>query len=247
MKKHKVVGIHQPNFFPWLGYFHKIHKSHIFIIMDNVQYQRTSAGTVSNRIKIIINRETRWTTMPIVRNFQGTKNYNEIKISNKVPWRKKMLKTIDYQYKKAPYYGTVFPILSDLINYSSDNLVEYNLFVITQLMDILKLDSSKIIRGSTLNITGDATGLLISMVKAVQGTAYLAGSGAKKYQEDQLFDNAGLGLIYQNYKHPVYEQFNTKEFIPGLSIIDVLLNCGIDGTINLIKGQIDNKGREYER
>ncbi len=62
----------------------------------------------------------------------------------------------------------------------------------------------------------------------------MCGGGASKYQEDEKFQSNGITLLYQNFTHPVYPQFNTVEFIAGLSILDTLMNCGIDGTKKLL-------------
>jgi hypothetical protein len=102
------------------------------------------------------------------------------------------------------------------------------------LAGMLRFDTSKLILGSTLNAKGSSTDLLISMVKSVGGTGYLCGGGASGYQEDEKFSLEGLTLKYQDFSHPVYLQFNTSEFVPGLSIIDALMNCGPEGTRALI-------------
>lgn len=62
----------------------------------------------------------------------------------------------------------------------------------------------------------------------------MCGGGAGNYQEDEKFEQAGIKLIYRNFKHPVYPQFNSIEFVPGLSVIDSLMNVGIDGVKKLL-------------
>jgi len=229
-----IVAIHQPNFFPWLGYFNKMARADTFIIMDNVQFPKTSRGTWSNRVRLIVNGKATWLTMPIVRNYHGHRCYHEMLIDNRQPWRERILTTIKTSYGRAPYFKTVFPFLRELINNFTESLVDYNITAIQALILQLGLDQSKLILGSQLNISGSSTDLLIAMVKAVDGTAYLCGGGASGYQEDEKFYLAGLTLIYQNFQHPNYPQFNTQEFNPGLSIIDTLMNCGFTKTKELI-------------
>ncbi|WP_207765418.1 WbqC family protein [Cuspidothrix issatschenkoi] len=234
MKKTKIVAIHQPNFFPWLGYFDKIARSDIFIIMDNVQFPKTGAGTWSNRAKLLIAGQSNWITMPIIRSYSGKITYQDIQINNHQTWRSKLLKTIQINYCRSSFFDIVFPQLLELINYPTDSLVDFNLNAIHELINVLELDISKFILGSNLKVEGNATDLLISMVKAVEGTAYLCGGGASGYQENDKFSLEGIELIYQNFQHPVYQQINTKEFVSGLSIIDVLMNCGFEKTRELL-------------
>ena len=81
---------------------------------------------------------------------------------------------------------------------------------------------------------GRATELLIALIRAVDGTAYLCGGGPGGYQDDASFADNGLGLVYQSFTHPVYQQFNTDSFVPGLSVVDALMSCGFPGTRELL-------------
>ncbi len=238
MPKEILVAIHQPSFFSWLGFFDKIIRSDIFIILDSVQFPK-KGGYWANRVKIMMNGTEQWLTIPIVRSYSGTRLINEMEIDNSVPWQEKMIKTIDLNYKKASYYNGTFPLIKDLLNIKTDNLFDYNLTIINQLCNILDIKTDKIIKSSTLPGEGAATDLLISLVKHVGGTSYMCGGGAAGYQEDEKFEQAGLKLIYQNYKHPVYTQFNSKEFVPGLSVIDSLMNTGITGVKRLLETKKD--------
>lgn len=233
--QNRVVAIHQPNFFPWLGYFNKIALSDIFVVMDNVQFPRTGGGNWLNRVQLMINGHATWFTMPVVRAFHGLRNINEMQIDNSKPWRNKLLKTIEMNYVRAPFFSSVFPVLREIISTPTNLLVEYNLSAINQLRDLFGLQS-QLILGSSLGVDGAATELLISMVRAVEGTAYLSGGGATGYQEDEQFAEAGMALVYQNFKHPKYRQTRSKEFVPGLSIIDSLMNCGLEQTKMMIQG-----------
>ena len=230
----RIVAIHQPNFLPWLGYFNKIFRSDVFIVMDNVQFQKTG-GTWSNRVQIVINGKPAWLTMPIQRNYHGMKTYTEMLINNTEPWRQRLLKTIELNYRKSAYFDDVFQLLHPLISNSTDSLVEYNISIIKSIMTRLSIEESKLKLGSTLNLHSSSTDLLIEMVKAVEGDAYLAGGGALGYQEDKKFAAAGIELIYQKYITPEYDQFNASQFLAGLSIIDVLMNCGFEQTAIYIK------------
>ena len=228
-----VVAIHQPNFFPWLGYFNKMAKCNTFILLDNVQFQK-KGGNYVNRVKIIINNIDAWLTIPIKRNYHGTKQINEIEINNENNWQKKMLETIRMNYSKSLKYHEIIDMVESMINQKETNLSTYNINIIKIISKLLGYEH-KLVIASEVNSEGKSTELLISLTQSVNGTAYICGGGSAKYQDDAMFKEAGLELIKQNFEHPVYLQHGTNQFIPGLSILDALFNCGIDRTKKLIE------------
>ena len=233
----KIAAIHQPSFFPWLGFFNKIVRSDIFVILDNVQFPKTG-GYWANRVKIILGGKGEWVTMPINRSYSGMKNINEIEIDNSRSWNQKMLKSISVNYGKARFFDEMYPIAETLLHSPGENLAEFNLNVINEFCRLLKIDTSHFKRGSAMNVSGNSTDLLVSIVNETGCNAYMCGGGASKYQEDEKFKQNNIELIYQDFKHPVYEQFNTAEFVPGLSVLDALMNCGSERTYELIKGVV---------
>jgi hypothetical protein len=227
--KNKIVAIHQPNFFPWLGFFDKIIKSDIFIVMNNVQFPKRASGVWINRVKLLVAGDVKWVTATLNRSYRGTKLINDMEFNSHDKWREKLKKTIDRNYAKAPCYKEVAPLIYNLINYPSNNILEYNLNAIKKICNLLDIDTAHIILGSDLDVKGSATELLINMTKAVGGTAYLCGGGADGYQEDHKFKESAIELIYQDFTHPIYDQFNNKnKFVHGLSIIDFLMNSNCE-------------------
>jgi len=235
MKANSVVAIHQPNFLPWLGYFNKVEEADIFVALDSVQFQKTG-GTWCNRVRIVINGQPAWITMPIDRSYSGLRSIREIRIAD-TSWRQTMLRTIRMAYTRASHFDEVFPVVSKLIGDSTRWLTEFNLACIKTLGTAIGLDADKIVLSSTLSVQGNATDLLIDIVKAVGGVAYLAGRGAGGYQEDGKFGAAGIELRFQDFVHPQYPQCGIAEFLPGLSIVDALMNCGFEKTHELIRAK----------
>lgn len=223
-----IVAIHQPNFFPWLGYFDKIIKSDLFIFLDHVQFPK-SQGQWTNRVKLLIGGNAKWFSAPINRKFHGLKSINEIEFSLVNPWRNKMLKNINQNYKKAPYFDQIKPWLEPIILNPENNIAKYNTHAILNIAGQLGISREKFYWSSALPYSGTANEMLVSLTKAVRGTSYMCGGGADGYQDDSFFESSGVSLLYQNFKHPEYEQFNIDPFIPGLSIIDALMNCGFRG------------------
>jgi hypothetical protein len=230
----KIVAIHQPNFFPWLGYFDKIVRVDKFIFLDHVQLPKKK-GSWTNRVPIFVSGEKKWVTASIKRNFSGTKKVNEIQIELDDNWKRKFIKTLKYSYGKCVYFKEVMNFIEPLILFNEENLSKYNIHCIKNLMESLEIETSHLILSSDLNQKGTSNNLLINLIKSVGGNSYLCGAGAKGYQDDNLFDTNGIELIYQNFNHPVYEQLNREEFIPGLSIIDCLMNKGFQYTSTILK------------
>lgn len=230
----KIIAIHQPDFMPWLGFFNKIIKSDVMVILDHVA-NNPRDGFWCRRVMMAINKQKHWITIPVVapkdRVFVPL-NEMEINVEDQKTI-KKLLKTIRENYSKAPFFNEVVYLVDNYFNDDAILLAERNLKFINEVCG--KLDIKRnFIRSSSLNCEGKATDLLIEICKKVNADTYICGGGAQGYQEDELFKKQGIKLEYLNFEQPIYNQFNANEFLPGLSIIDVLMNCGFEQTKKLL-------------
>ncbi len=230
----KVVAIHQPNFFPWLGYFDKILRSDTFVFLDNVLYPKSGSGmgTWSNRVKLLIQGQAMWLGCSVVRE-HGEQLIKDVRINTQVDWKGKFCKTLKYNYSKALFYKETMKWLEPLVMNENELLVDYNILAIQHICSLLGLKKS-FVRQSELNSIYSSTDLLIEITQVVGGSTYLCGGGAQGYQDDELFAIKGIGLLYQNFVPIAYPQLRAKEFVAGLSIIDAFMNSGIDGTRNIL-------------
>jgi hypothetical protein len=222
-----IAAIHQPNFFPWLGYFDKIKKSDTFVFMDDIAHPKTG-GTWCNHVKILIQGKPAWITCPIVRK-PGTQLIKNVRIDDRQPWRKKILKGLEYNYRKAPYFEESWEWVKGMFLYKTDLLAEFNIHNIKEIMEKISCGTSFTLQ-SKIETSQKATSLLIEIIKKIGSDIYLCGNGCSGYQEDEKFWLAGIKLIYQKFQHPRYPQL-ADNFIPGLSVLDVLFNWGY-GAIN---------------
>lgn len=229
----RVVAIHQPNFFPWLGYFDKIARSDVFIFLDHVQLPKTGGGW-SNRVRMLVAGEPRWVTAPVRRAFHGVAAINEIEWADDQPWRDKLVRTLAANYAKAPHYRETMAWLEPLIRMPEGNLARYNMAVIRAIADRIGLRHGHCVTSSSLAGQGQANELLIDLTRKTGGNCYLCGGGAAGYQDDAAFAAAGLELRYQSFAHPVYAQAGQPDFAPGLSIVDALMNLGCGGVKGLL-------------
>jgi len=237
-----IVAIHQPNFFPWLGYFDKLCQADVFIFLDDVQFPKTG-GVWSNRVKVLINGEGRWLTAPVDRSFHGTRYINQMSFTSREDWRGKLLKTLVTAYRRAPFFEETFAVLEPLIRNPEENIARYNSIAVTAIAQYIGLPVEKFRWSSEFMLADHASERLISLTRAVGGHAYMCGGGAAGYQEDVAFSAARIALIYQNFEHPIYKQIGAKNFAPGLSIIDAIMNIGavelrrvLNSTKDLTKG-----------
>jgi WbqC-like protein family len=230
----RPVAIHQPNFFPWLGYFDKIRRVDVFVVLDTVQHQKTG-GTWSNRVKLNVGGEARWAIAPTVRNYHGVKRISDIEFDESTPWREKLIKTLETSYGRAPYFAEAMGLLQALVLNPERQMCVYNMHAIRVLVDALVEPAPELVFASELSAEGNATDLLIALVRAVGGDTYLSGGGAGGYQDPAKFEQAGVRLVFQNFHHPVYPQHASEGFIAGLSIADALFNCGLGGTRQLLR------------
>lgn len=219
-----VVGIHQPNFMPWLGYFYKIYQSDIFIFLDDVQIQKTGSS-YTNRVSINANGKALYLTIPIKRE-SGSIKINETKFANHI-WKKKIKGSLQNYYAKATFFKKYRDFIFDLIDYEASNLAQYNMKFIKEISKRLNL-SADFKKSSEFNITTTSTQRLIDLIKAVNGDIYLSGGGGDKYQDHQMYIDNNIKLDYNNFKPFVYDQYRSSEFIPGLSIVDAIFNIGFE-------------------
>jgi hypothetical protein len=231
----RVVAIHQPNFLPWLGYFDKLARADVFILLDSVQFPK-KGGTWINRVQLLVNGAPSWATVPVVRSYSGTRSIREMRIDENTPWRERLLKTIQSAYGRAPRYEEVVGPLAELIGNRTDRLADYNVAAIRALAERLALGRTELVLASELEVDGAATDLLVELVRAVEGDSYLVGGGAEGYQEDERFEAAGLGLVRQDFEHPAYPQA-ADPFVPGLAVIDALMSCGFGGVAEILLGR----------
>ena len=217
----KTVVIRQPDFMPYLGFFHRLLKTDLFIILDNVQF---STGSWHNRDKIKTSHGEKWLSISIKKASRGTK-INDILLSNEVEWRYNNLTLIRENYRKSPYFNEIFPHLEMLYGFECLKMFNFNLESIRMLMKLFGLNTA-MNSASMLNARGRSNELLVDILQKVGATHYLSGVGARNYYDPLPFKAAGIRVIWQDFKHPVYPQLH-GQFIPFLSSIDLMFNCGI--------------------
>lgn len=215
-----ILAVHQPQYLPWLGYFHKMMQADVFCFLDNVQYKKNEWQN-RNRIKTAQNWQ--WITVPVC--FRFPQKINEVEINTKPPWIKKHLQALVTNYSKAPYFEPYFSAFEACFCREWKWLSELNIFLIEHLKALLGLQQKQTILASELSLSNDPTGRLVDICKSVGADTYLAGQDGANYMDLEQFEKNSINVVFQEFQHPVYPQL-FSEFQSHLSIVDLLFNCG---------------------
>lgn len=226
-----LVAIHQPNFFPWLGYFGKLTVCDCFVFLDNVQLSRQSYCT---RVQVRQGSEARWLSVPLDRkksHFQKITAAEIVRVDED-PWPESLIRKLQAWYRTAPHATEIISWLNRELSSHEVSLADLNIRIIKALAADLDV-APRFVRASDLPVHGSSTDLLVDIVKSVGGTVYVRGAGALAYQDDDKFRAVGIVPSQLAFHQEPYPQLGNG-FLPGLSVLDALFNCGFAGTAALI-------------
>jgi len=216
-----IVAVHQPQYIPWLGYFHKIAACDKFVFLDNVQYKQRE---FQNRNRIRVDKGWAWLTVPVITSEGSRIKMSEVAIDNTMPWQRKHLGSIKTAYSSSAYFNVHFPFFEDVFLRRWDKLAVLNVHIVRYILAYLSIDTP-ICFESELDVRTTRTVRIIDICKRLGASAYLSGVGAKTYLDESLFQASDIELKYQEFHHPEYKQC-FEPFMPYMSIIDLLFNEG---------------------
>jgi WbqC-like protein family len=221
-------AIHQPNFLPWIGYFSKIATVDTFIFFDSVAMSNSKSWT--SRCQILVNSKARWLTLPVLKSGRGGQRICEVELLDFAHNWQKTLKTLRHAYGKTPHFDTIFPFL---VRFEKENftlLADFNCQFIESVSHELGLKTHFLRSSSKPELMQSSdlkTDYIIQTCQAFDVKNYLSGSGGSLlFLEKEKFKEEGIRIDFQGFTEKNYPQLNTPEFVSGLSIIDILMNCG---------------------
>tara|TARA_Y100000748_G_scaffold272227_1_gene246030 strand:- start:1238 stop:1975 length:738 start_codon:yes stop_codon:yes gene_type:complete len=220
-RNNMILTAHQPVYLPWLGLFHKISLSDTYVFFDEVQYLPKDW---MNRNYIKTKNGPTWLTVPVLRKGHRDLKTSEIKINNSMNWQQKHFSSIKLNYKKTTYYDNYISFFEEIYSKSWEYLSELNEYMLHWFLKELKIDVN-FLRASDLDLEGKKSDLVLDMCKKLQASTYIFGSLGRNYANLSSFNENKIKVFFQEYIHPNYSQGN-GEFIPNMSIIDLLFNCG---------------------
>ena len=215
-----LVAIHQLHYLPWLRYLDKIHRSDVFVVLDDIQFNKNGWQN-RNKLKTASGPVT--LTVPV--RAKAHQKLDETCIQNEVDWRKKHWRTLEQNYRKANYFDDYADFFEETYSRPWERLNDLNRHMLAFYLQALGIGTT-IVYSSDLRVSGIATERLVNLIKAVGGTAYYSGAYAlESYLDPALLEDARIALEFQDWQAPEYPQLHGP-FVPDLSIVDLLLNCG---------------------
>lgn len=228
------LAIHQPEFMPWPGFFHKMASADLYVVLDHVQFKK---GYFENRNRIVSQRkEVSFIIAPVITKGRYPQSIRDVEIDNSQAWKSGLLNKIRYYYAKAPFFNTYYDQLADTISRKDHmRLIDFNIDII----DFFRrnLDISTPMRFSSEMDVESYKGseLVMEICLLNHADIYLSGSSGKDYLHVDEFTRRNIRIEWLNYEPPVYTQVGNG-FIPHMSTLDLLFNHGEDSLRILMGG-----------
>ncbi len=217
----KSIAIMQPVYLPWLGYFEQMALCDEFMFLDDVQYTRHDWR---NRNKIRTKEGWMWLTVPVA---QGGLELSLKDVRINVSGREviKQLRAIEFNYFQTPYFGEIYPLLESALSKPPARLIDLTVPLITAFAERLKIETPLSFASEIPKKSDGKQQRVIELCRARSAQVFYVGPAAKAYIDSDYFKRESLQVVYQDYRHPVYEQ-RFAGFESHMSIIDLLMNHG---------------------
>lgn len=230
------IAVMQPYLFPYIGYFQLIKYADKFVFYDDVDYIKQ--GWV-NRNQILVNKRPLMFTLPL----EKASSFTQIKDTKIHPqiykkWVVKFCKTLEQNYKNAPYFDLIYPIILEIFKDQS-NISELSIKSVEMVSEYLELETKYLISSIAFSEFNklERAERLIEITKDLKGTTYVNMIGGNSLYTKEVFEKKGIKLEFLQHGLSKYSQ-SSEDFYPGLSIIDVLMNCD-KSEINTLLNQFD--------
>jgi len=227
-----ILSGHQPNYWPYPGYFGKIMNSDRFMYVTNVQFEKKSW---QNRNRIKTSQGIILLSIPTLTKGRFDQFISDVEIDSNVRWKEKHYKSIISNYCKATYFSSYKDFIGDLYSRDWHRLMDICIYITNYILGELNI-KTEILYDSDLAIEGSKTNMLVDMCKKAACDTYLSNIGSQSYVDLAIMKTKEIDHIYIDYVGKEYNQ-QFSDFVPFLSILDMLLNCGKDRTIEILSDQ----------
>ena len=217
----RTIGIIQPSYLPWRGFFDFIQEVDVFVFLDDVQYTVRDWRN-RNRIKTPDGGAV-WLTVPVL----GGRNQliRDARIDNAQPWIRKHVQLLERSYRRAPHFDEYFGTIAAVYSAEFELLSELDIALTRALCGCLGIETELVV-ASSLACEGAKDDKLLAIVQRLEGDVYLSGPSAAAYMRPSLWRDAGVDLRYKDYSgYPEYAQIS-EPFEPSVSVLDTLFMLG---------------------
>ena len=228
------VGMMQPTFLPWLGFFELIYKADSFLFLDDFQF---SVQSYHQRNRLFVNRgQVGWYTVPVKKSASFQKPLCSTQINEAIPWRKKFWKRIQQNYEKARYFKDYEAHIREWLLAPAENLAEQNIAFIIMICGFLGFERC-FRRSSEKPSEKQRSERVLELLRWCRGDSYYCAAGSFEYMlEEKIFPVADIRVYFQEFHPRAYHQVGSiGNHVPYLSVLDALLNVGPNETAALIR------------
>ena len=225
------VAALQPGYLPWLGFFEQMYQADVFVIYDEVQYDKRSWR---NRNRIRTADGWCWLTVPVLTKGVFTQKITEVRVNNDLPWKRKHWKALLVNYQNTPYFKKYADFFEDVYKKNWEYLQDLDVEIIKYIKDDLGIRAPLDFLSSH-EIEGASTTRVVNLLLKLGADEFYNGAAGRRFFDEELFRKNNIRLIYQDYNHPVYKQ-RFPGFIPHLSIVDLMFNHGPE-SLDILTGK----------
>jgi len=217
------IAIMQPGYLPWLGFFDLMYHCDKFVFFDDVQYTKKDWR---NRNRIRTKDGWMWLTVPVITKERRFQLISEVEINNTINWPRKHLTSLMVNYAKAPYFDMYYSELKEILSGREwKYLAEVNVALISWMAKKLGI-MVPCIMSSTLGVGGEKEEHIINICRVLGASQLYDSKAAKAILNCSRITEAGISCEFQDYCHPQYQQAH-RPFIPYMSVVDLLFQCGL--------------------
>lgn len=239
-----ITAIHQPHYFPWLGYMDKMAKADQFIILDEVQLTDRSP-MVRNKFLTFCG-DVEMLSLSIKKKGYRNKKTKDIELFEIKNVQRCHQKFFECNYRKAAFFNEIMEVIDPIFSRSYCRLIEIQMDTVLLLKTLFGIGTD-ILYQSNLQYDRrkQKSDLIQAICETVASNVYLSGNGARKYMDVLSFNKAGIRVVYQDFTYPIYQQFRLEKFVPNLSSLDILFQLGIEDARHIFWENV-KKGTEFE-
>ena len=247
----------QPYFFPYIGYFQLIEAVDRFFLYDNLDYSK--GGWISRNRILVVDREPTFLTIPIL-DRNATQTIREVQVESGTYWRQKILRSIEDNYRRAPYFERTLGLIQETLFLESSSLAEINKHSVLQVAQVLGIETEILTDSAPFEELEEQLRSnkhkaeksqeptakervprrvvrALELCRRLDASIFVNPVGGEDLYDREVFEAAGFSVSFLESNASAYRQRSSRPevFHPRLSIIDVLMNCGRDRTRAMLK------------